>query len=230
MDAPPPANDDPAGVDPVALARRCWDDLSEQRVRRRLALRALAARLRREFPDSAPAHSTLQDWMVSRKSLPDRLLFLAVVRHLDLDEREWTGRWEEYDRVRSTSLRRRRRPAIVPSPLNIERVSRMERRQHLRPFLGHGFTDHAQRVRTHHAPHSGRMRGGERNSGRRQGWRRMRGRHRRSRRLCRPQCRPCTDRARGRHRENDHSSCSRLFQPLFTGRGPAGRRAVWFTS
>jgi hypothetical protein len=116
MAAPPPASDDPAGVDPVALARRCWDDLSEQRVRRRLALRALAARLRREFPDSAPAHSTLQDWMVSRKSLPDKLLFLALVRHLDLDEREWTGRWEEYDRARTHAARIRttRRDPVVP--------------------------------------------------------------------------------------------------------------------
>jgi hypothetical protein len=54
--------------------------------------------------------------MVSRKSLPDKLLFLALVRHLDLDEREWTGRWEEYDRARTHAARIRttRRDPVVP--------------------------------------------------------------------------------------------------------------------
>jgi hypothetical protein len=84
----------------VIIARRCWLDLQEQRRRLQIPLRKLAIELRRRFPQDAPAHTTLQDWLVNRKSLPDKPLFLAFVGLLELDEKNWADRWEQWDRAR----------------------------------------------------------------------------------------------------------------------------------
>jgi hypothetical protein len=104
---------DPTGDDPVMVARRCWDDLLEQRRRRQISLDVLEKGIRRAFPQDAPARSTLQDWFVNRKSLPDKLLFLELVRLLELDVQEWAYRWEEWDRAR---LQKCRAGATAHSP------------------------------------------------------------------------------------------------------------------
>jgi hypothetical protein len=90
----------PVGDESVIIARRCWLDLQAQRRRRQIPLRKLATELRRRFPQDAPAHTTLQDWLVNRKSLPDKPLFLAFVGLLELDEKNWAERWEQWDRAR----------------------------------------------------------------------------------------------------------------------------------
>jgi hypothetical protein len=95
MTAPLSADDDP-----VRLARCCWEELQQERTRRQVSLRALASDLRQEFPREAPAHTTLKDWFGTRKSLPNRALFLGLVRVLQLDEQHWANRWEQWHHSR----------------------------------------------------------------------------------------------------------------------------------
>jgi hypothetical protein len=95
MTAPPSADDDP-----VRLARSCWAELQQERTRRQVSLRALARDLRQEFPREAPAHTTLKDWFGTRKSLPNRPLFLGLVGVLQLDEQHWANRWEHWHQAR----------------------------------------------------------------------------------------------------------------------------------
>ena len=97
MAAPRPAVDDP-----VVIARGYWEELQEQRVRCGISLRGLANELRQHCPSEAPAHTTLKDWFATRKSLPNKPLFLALVRVLDLDERHWDSGWERWHRARQT--------------------------------------------------------------------------------------------------------------------------------
>jgi hypothetical protein len=109
MAAPRPADDDP-----VAMARRCWDELQQERMRCGLSLRKLAHEFRQQYPSDAPAHTTLKDWFATRKSLPSKPLFLALVRVLGLDERHWDDQWERWHRARQI------RPSVdqdvLPSP------------------------------------------------------------------------------------------------------------------
>jgi hypothetical protein len=95
MTAPLSADDDP-----VRLARSCWEELQQERTRRQLSLRALATDLRQEFPREAPAHTTLKDWFGTRKSLPNKPLFLGLVSVLQLDEQHWANRWEHWHHAR----------------------------------------------------------------------------------------------------------------------------------
>ena len=97
MTTPSSAHDDP-----VRLARCCWEELQQERTRRQVSLRALAADLRRQFPREAPAHTTLKDWFGTRKSLPNRPLFLGLVGVLQLDEQHWADRWEHWHQARLT--------------------------------------------------------------------------------------------------------------------------------
>jgi hypothetical protein len=95
MTAPPPVDDDP-----VRIARRCWEELQQERTRCGVSLRKLANELREQYPSEAPAHTTLKDWFATRKSLPNKPLFLALVRVLRLDERHWGEGWESWHRAR----------------------------------------------------------------------------------------------------------------------------------
>lgn len=95
MTAPMSADDDP-----VRLARCCWEELQQERTRRQVSLRALARDLRQEFPREAPAHTTLKDWFGTRKSLPNRPLFLGLVGVLQLDEQHWANKWEHWHQAR----------------------------------------------------------------------------------------------------------------------------------
>jgi hypothetical protein len=97
MAAPRPAVDDP-----VVIARRYWEELQEERLRCGMSLRRLANELRRHCPTEGPAHTTLKDWFATRKSLPHKPLFLALVRVLELDERHWDSEWERWHRARQT--------------------------------------------------------------------------------------------------------------------------------
>jgi hypothetical protein len=102
MTAPPPADSDP-----VTIARRCWEELQQERMRCGMSLRKLADELRQQYPSEAPAHTTLKDWFATRKSLPNKPLFLALVRVLRLDEQHWGYRWERWHRARQI------RPAVL---------------------------------------------------------------------------------------------------------------------
>jgi hypothetical protein len=95
----------PDDAGPDRIAEECWDELRREQVRSGISLRKLASALRREFPRDAPAHATLHLWLNGRKSLPDKLLFLALVRLLDLDQQHWTTRWEAWDRARLRPFR-----------------------------------------------------------------------------------------------------------------------------
>ena len=106
----------PVGDESVIIARRCWSELQEQRRRLQIPLRKLATELRRRFPQDAPAHTTLQDWLVNRKSLPDKPLFLAFVGLLELDEKNWADRWEQWDRARLAVPTASGDRVEVPSP------------------------------------------------------------------------------------------------------------------
>jgi hypothetical protein len=105
MTTPPPADDDP-----VRIARRCWEEIQQERMRCDVSLRKLANELRQQYPSEAPAHTTLKDWFATRKSLPNKPLFLALVRVLRLDDRHWDNEWERWHRAR------RIRPP-VPEPI-----------------------------------------------------------------------------------------------------------------
>lgn len=92
----------PGTHDPELLARRCWKDLAAHARRQGLSLRDLEQRLRRSRPPGkAPAHSTLHHWFTQRATLPDKLVFLALVRALELDEQQWGRHWEQWDHARS---------------------------------------------------------------------------------------------------------------------------------
>jgi hypothetical protein len=95
MTAPSPADDDSEGI-----ARRCWEELQQERMRCGVSLRKLSNELRQQYPSEAPAHTTLKDWFAIRKSLPNKPLFLALVRALRLDERHWADAWERWHRAR----------------------------------------------------------------------------------------------------------------------------------
>lgn len=95
MTAPPLNGDDPA-----SLARRCWNDLEAQRRRRGVTLRDLEDQLKNcKLPRKPPAYNTLQNWFARRTSLPDKLVFLEIVKLLELDEQHWARRWEQWDRA-----------------------------------------------------------------------------------------------------------------------------------
>jgi hypothetical protein len=65
-----------------------------------MSLRRLADELRQLYPSEAPAHTTLKDWFATRKSLPNKPMFLALVRVLRLDDQHWGNVWERWHRAR----------------------------------------------------------------------------------------------------------------------------------
>lgn len=89
------------------LARRCWEELYEQFHRHgSWSLRSLTNHLKRQCPELAPSgHNTLKGWFKTCQSLPDKLVFLELAKTLELDEQEWSERWEQWDRARYTAAR-----------------------------------------------------------------------------------------------------------------------------
>jgi hypothetical protein len=85
----------------------CWDDLYKQFHRHgSWSLRSLTNHLKRQCPELAPSgHNTLKGWFTTCQSLPDKLVFVELAKALELDEKEWSGRWEEWDRARYTAAR-----------------------------------------------------------------------------------------------------------------------------
>jgi len=85
----------PTSDDPADLARRYWHELNVERNKQRMSMGKLSRHIREP-------ESTLYFGFNERKSLPDKDLFIAIATALNLDQAQWSSRWDKWDRARTT--------------------------------------------------------------------------------------------------------------------------------